>query len=68
MLQIQTKPCIQVGPWCHAFLWQDTNISEVDSASIFRVELVSYRNTTPRHNPEELDRNLHRRENLKTLE
>jgi hypothetical protein len=28
--------------------------------------LVSYRNTTRRHNPEDLDLNLHRRENLKS--
>jgi len=28
--------------------------------------LVSYHNTTRRHNPEELDLNLHRRENLKS--
>jgi len=29
--------------------------------------LVSYRNTARRHNPEDLDLNLHRRENLKSL-
>jgi hypothetical protein len=29
--------------------------------------LVSYHNTTQRHNPEDLDLNLHRRESLKTL-
>jgi len=29
--------------------------------------LVSYRNTRQRHNPEELDFNIHRRENLRTL-
>jgi hypothetical protein len=28
--------------------------------------LVSYHNNTQRHNPEDLDMNLHRRENLKT--
>jgi len=27
--------------------------------------MVSYHNTTRRHNPEDLDPNLHRRENLK---
>jgi hypothetical protein len=30
-------------------------------------KLVSYQNTTRRHNPEDLDLNLHRRENLKSL-
>jgi hypothetical protein len=29
--------------------------------------LVSYQNAARRHNPEELDLNLHRRENLKSL-
>jgi hypothetical protein len=28
--------------------------------------LVSYRNTTRRHNPENLDLNIHRSENLKS--
>jgi hypothetical protein len=31
----------------------------------FSDTLVSYYNTTLRHNPEEIDWNLHRRENLK---
>jgi len=35
-------------------------------AAIFSETLVTYRNTTRRQNPEDLDLNLHRRENLKS--
>jgi len=40
-------------------LWYDTNVSEVHAAS--------YHNTTRHHNPEDVDVNLHRCENLEIL-
>jgi hypothetical protein len=42
-------------------LRQDTDVSEDLAASIFRVKMedgISYRNTTRRHNPEDLDQNV----------
>jgi hypothetical protein len=42
-------------------LWQDTNVSKIHAASIFRV------NTTRRRNPEQLDLEHHRREILRNL-
>jgi len=35
-------------------------------AASFSETMVSYHNTTRRHNPDDLDLNLHRRENLKS--
>jgi hypothetical protein len=56
--------------------WAVTSFSVVvgycHATSTFRVKrasgtLVSYHNTTRRHNPEDLDLNLHLRESLETL-
>jgi hypothetical protein len=53
-------------------MWHDANRSEVNVTTIFRVKaawpserLVSYHNTTWRHNPEDLDLKRHSRESLK---
>jgi hypothetical protein len=40
-------------------LWQDTNVTELHSTSIFTLK-------TRRHNPEDLNLKHYRRENLKT--
>jgi hypothetical protein len=51
-------------------LWQDTSVSEDNFSLKMEVAwtsetLVFYRNPIQRHNQEDLDLNLHRRENLK---
>jgi hypothetical protein len=49
--------------WRHVVLWYDNNVSEVRDVSIFNLKmelrrssetLLSYDNTTRRHNPKEL--------------
>jgi len=67
------------GLWRRVASRQDTNASIDPAASIFRVTLlnieeasstetlVSFRGTTWRHNPEDIDLKLHHRENLKFL-
>jgi hypothetical protein len=54
-------------------MWYDINGSGVHAASVVTLKmevawnsetLVSHHNTTWRHNPEDLDLSIHRRENL----
>jgi hypothetical protein len=58
--------------WRRVVLWQDANVSEVHAAlkmepALNSETLLSYHNTTRRHNPEEIDLKYHRPECPKTL-
>jgi hypothetical protein len=51
------------GLWRRVVTFQYTKAYKDHASSIFK---VSYRNTTRRQNPENLEMNLHHRENLKS--
>jgi hypothetical protein len=57
------------GLWRRVVLWYDTNVSKVHftlkTEAAWASETLECRNTKRRHNTEDLNLNLHRRENLK---